>query len=91
MMLSPESTVAEIAAAAPATIAVFQRHNIDFCCGGKIPLAQACRARDLSVDAVLTDLHEAVAPAGPEPNWNDASLTALVAHIHHRYHEPLRQ
>jgi regulator of cell morphogenesis and NO signaling len=91
MTLTPESTVADIATTAPATISVFQHHHIDFCCGGKIPLAQACHARGLDVDAVLTDLRAAVAPAAAEPNWNDASLTALVSHIQQRYHEPLRQ
>jgi regulator of cell morphogenesis and NO signaling len=91
MTMTPGSTVAEIAAAAPATIAVFQQHKIDFCCGGKIPLAQACRARGLSVDAVLTELAEAIAPPAAEPNWSEASLAALVDHIQHRYHQPLRQ
>jgi regulator of cell morphogenesis and NO signaling len=91
MTMTPESTVADIAATAPATIPIFQQHHIDFCCGGKIPLAQACRARGLDVDAVLTDLRAAVAPAPAEPNWNEASLTALVRHIQPHYHEPLRR
>ena len=91
MTLTPESVVAEIATAAPATIHVFQQHHIDFCCGGKIPLVQACRARSLDVDTVLTDLRAALAPAPLEPNWNDASLTTLVRHIQERYHEPLRR
>jgi regulator of cell morphogenesis and NO signaling len=90
MTLTSESTVADIATTSPATISVFQHHHIDFCCGGKIPLAQACQARGLDVDAVLTDLRAAVAPAAAEPNWNDASLTALIGHIQQRYHEPLR-
>jgi regulator of cell morphogenesis and NO signaling len=91
MTLTPDSTVADIATAAPATIAVFQRHHIDFCCGGKVPLAEACRARSLNVDSVLTDLQAAVAPAPVEPNWNEVSLTALIEHIQQRYHEPLRR
>jgi regulator of cell morphogenesis and NO signaling len=91
MTFTPESTVAEIATAAPVSIAVFQRHHIDFCCGGKIPLAQACQARDLSVDAVLSEILAAVAPPPLEPNWNDARLTALIDHIQRTYHAPLRQ
>jgi regulator of cell morphogenesis and NO signaling len=91
MTLTPESTVAEIAAASPATIAVFQHHHIDFCCGGKIPLEQACRARSLDVDAVLADLRTAVAPPAAEPDWNVAPLRDLIGHIQRRYHEPLRR
>jgi regulator of cell morphogenesis and NO signaling len=90
MTLTTESTVADIATTAPATISVFQQHHIDFCCGGRIPLSQACRDRGLDVDAVLTDLKAALAPPAAEPNWNDASLTALVGHIQQRYHETLR-
>jgi regulator of cell morphogenesis and NO signaling len=90
MMLTPESTVAEIATAAPAAIAVFQQHQIDFCCGGRVPLAQACRARGLDVDDVLAELRAAVTPADAEPNWADASATALVRHIQKRYHDRLR-
>jgi regulator of cell morphogenesis and NO signaling len=91
MTLTSESTVAEIATAAPATIAVFQQHHIDFCCGGKIPLSEACQARGLSVDAVLTDLRAAVAPSSAEPDWNTAPLADLVSHIQQRFHEPLRR
>jgi len=91
MTMTSESTVADIAATAPATIPVFQQHKIDFCCGGRIPLVEACRSRGLDVDTVLTELRQAVAPPGAEQNWNEASLTALVDHIQRRYHQPLRE
>lgn len=90
MLITPDTTVADIATAAPATIAVFQRHQIDFCCGGRVPLAEACAAKGLDTDAVLGDLRTSTAPAVAEPNWSDASLTALVHHIQQRYHVPLR-
>ena len=89
MTIAPEMTVAAIATVAPATIRVFQQHHIDFCCGGKIPLAQACEARGVDVEALLAELRTAEAPR-PETSWNEASLTALVQHIQTRYHEPLR-
>jgi regulator of cell morphogenesis and NO signaling len=89
MTIAPEMTVAAIATGAPATIRVFQQHRIDFCCGGKIPLAQACEAHGVDVDAILAELRTAEAPR-PETSWNEASLTALVQHIQTRYHEPLR-
>jgi regulator of cell morphogenesis and NO signaling len=89
MTIAPEMTVAAIATVAPATIRVFQQHHIDFCCGGKIPLAQACEAHGVDVEALLAELRTAEAPR-PEASWNDASLTALIQHIQARYHEPLR-
>jgi regulator of cell morphogenesis and NO signaling len=90
MMIRPETTVAEIATATPETIRVFQQHHIDFCCGGKIPLEAACKARGLDIDLILTDLRSALTPAAAQPNWADASLKALVEHIQRQYHAPLR-
>jgi regulator of cell morphogenesis and NO signaling len=90
MTLTPDLTVAEIATSAPGTIPVFQHHHIDFCCGGREPLARVCAARGLDVDAVLAELRAAVVPA-PEPaNWTEVGLTLLITHIQTRYHEPLR-
>lgn len=91
MTITPETTVADIAVATPAAIRVFQQHQIDFCCGGKIPIAQACRTRGLDVDTVLTELRALTEPPAAEPNWADASLSLLVAHIQRRFHQPLRE
>jgi len=90
MTIAPETTVAEIVTSAPATIRIFQDHQIDYCCGGRIPLAQACTARGLDIGALLQELQAAVAPSSREPVWANESLTALVRHIQARYHEPLR-
>ncbi len=90
MTITPETTVAEIATSAPATIRIFQQHQIDYCCGGKIPLTQACTAAGLEVDALMTELQTALAPDSPVPEWTSATLRALIQHIQARYHEQLR-
>ena len=91
MQITPDTTVADIATAAPATIRVFQQHRIDFCCGGKVPLSQACAAKGLSTDRLLGELRTATSPDTVERNWSDAPLTALVEHIQERYHAHLRE
>jgi regulator of cell morphogenesis and NO signaling len=90
MQITPDMTVAAIATAAPATIRVFQQHQIDFCCGGKVALDQACAAKGLCAESLLGELRAAVMPAPDQVDWSDASLTALVRHIQHRYHTHLR-
>lgn len=90
MTLTSDLTVAEIATTAPATIPVFQHHHIDFCCGGKEPLARVCQARGLDVNAMMAELRAALAPAVEQTNWAEVSLTLLITHIQTRYHEPLR-
>jgi regulator of cell morphogenesis and NO signaling len=91
MQIRPDTLVAEIATAAPATIKVFQRHHIDFCCGGKIPLAEACAGHALDTDAVLGELRAVQATAEDGIDWRQRPLAELVAHIQARYHEPLRE
>lgn len=87
--LRATETVGEIAARYPATVRVFQKHNIDFCCGGKLPLQDACEAEGVAAEAVLQELEGVLAPAGREtPDWNHAPLSELTAHIvrtHHQY------
>lgn len=90
MIITSDATVADIATAAPATIAVFQQHHIDFCCGGRLPLAQVCADRGLDADLLVTQLVAAATPATAEPSWSDATLSALIRHIQQRYHAHLR-
>jgi regulator of cell morphogenesis and NO signaling len=91
MLITPDTTVADIATAAPATIRVFQQHRIDFCCGGKVPLSHACAAKGLSTDRMLGELRTATEPQTVERNWSDEPLTTLVHHIQERYHAHLRE
>jgi regulator of cell morphogenesis and NO signaling len=73
----------------PSSIRVFEQYGIDYCCGGREPLAEACAARDIQVDAVIAALE--VAATGPisiAEDWSKASLESLSAHIvatHHAY------
>ncbi len=53
------STVNEILARYPATIAVFNRFGIDSCCGGGVPIADAARRDGVDFDALLAALREA--------------------------------
>ncbi len=54
------STVNELVARYPATIAVFNRFGIDSCCGGAVPIADAARREGADCDALLTALREVV-------------------------------
>ncbi len=89
--VSPETHVAAIARQHPATIMVFERHRIDFCCGGKRPLAEACAELGLEETRVLAELEAAAAGPQPERDWSDADPIELVGHIVARYHQTLRR
>ncbi len=71
------------------TAAVFQKYGLDFCCGGGVPVEQACREKQIDATAVLDEV-DAVVASGPsgEPNVNDWELDFLADYIvqnHHRY------
>jgi regulator of cell morphogenesis and NO signaling len=86
------STLAELAVTEPAAARVFYRHGLDFCCSGRRPLADACRAKGLDADAILAELaaerHDAEADA---TRWDQRPLAELVDHIVVRYHSTLRR
>jgi len=90
MIISPDTEIAQIAASDPATIKVFQQHRIDFCCGGRIPLAEACARRGIDPDVLLGELRAVERSVDAMPDWDTASLTLLIEHIQTTYHTPLR-
>lgn len=89
MDITPSSHVSDIVTAAPATIAVFQRHEIEFCCGGHVPLQTVCDHEGLDVERMIEELTAAIQPFDETGDWTRAPLAELVAHIQATYHEPL--
>jgi regulator of cell morphogenesis and NO signaling len=86
-------TVREIAIHNPATVRVFESLGIDYCCGGKRPLAEACERAGVSVAQALKLLAD-VGPESSSPEgraWGDASFRDLIDHIVARHHVYVRQ
>ncbi len=88
-----ELTVGEMVVENPSRARVFERFGIDYCCGGKIPLAEACAKRGANLEAVLEALRksEANVSPGPEKDWSRESMTSLVDHIIATHHTYLRE
>lgn len=85
-----QETVGTLAAARPRSVRVFQRHHIDFCCGGDRPLAEACAERGLDPAVVLAEIEaEEAKSATQDRRWTDAPLPELIDHIVARHHRPL--
>ncbi|TVQ30203.1 MAG: iron-sulfur cluster repair di-iron protein [Phycisphaeraceae bacterium] len=85
-------TVGEIVAESPAAARVFERHAIDYCCGGNIPLSTACERRGAPLDKVLHELEEALAtgPAADDTDWRRRSMSDLIDHIESTHHARMR-
>ena len=48
-MINAGSTLRAIALERPATIRVFERLQLDYCCGGNRPLSEACAQKAIDV------------------------------------------
>ena len=90
MHITPETHIADIAAASPGTIRVFQRHAIDFCCGGKRPLSEVCSEQGLEYRDLVGELEAAGTSGSDDRDWTRAPLGDLIDHIVWHYHESLR-
>jgi regulator of cell morphogenesis and NO signaling len=74
----------------PSATRVLLRHGLDFCCGGKQTLAEACSRAGLSLEGVLSEL-AALAPDHGERRWDVAPIPELIQHILDVYHAPLEE
>jgi regulator of cell morphogenesis and NO signaling len=72
------------------TADVFRKYGIEYCCGGKWPLAIACEMKGADFSAVYEDLEKAIrnvhVPATTDfSNWSINFLTDYIVNIHHEY------
>jgi len=85
-------TVRDIAANSLAAVRVFEKFGIDYCCGGKRPLADVCRDKGYDTESVQSELDAAMAGAPPEErDWSTAPLADLADHIVGTHHAYLRR
>lgn len=92
MMEFAVRTVGELAVDVPASIRVFEAWKIDYCCGGKTPLPDACATAGKSVEEFVAQLmRAATGPEGAVRDWSGASLTTIASNIVKSYHDYTRE
>lgn len=90
--INKTSSVGQLVAQRPMLACVLEQYGIDYCCGGKISLEEACRKKGLNVAELMEKLIAADSkPQSTERDWTIASLKDLINHIINTYHQPLRQ
>lgn len=90
--ITPETLVGEIVRAFPVRSRIFENLGIDYCCGGKKSLGEACKAKGLdpaTVAAMLSALDNAGQETQADPDT--LTLTALCDHIERVHHGYLRE
>ena len=87
MVITSETQVRDIAVEYPTAIPVLERFGIDFCCGGKHTLAEACTKRDVNLAPVLEELERQQENTNvPETDWQNAPLKDLAGYIVSKHH-----
>ncbi len=92
MQVDVSKTVRELAVELPCATGVFEKLGIDYCCGGKRPLEEACELAGVPFEAVTGALAQAHADEARRQesrrDWSAAPLADLIAYIcevHHGY------
>ena len=83
-----QQAIGQIAVDLPGATAIFRRLKLDFCCGGQIPLAQACEQKNLSTAEVLDELARLDRPA---VQTTPQSPNDMIDHILERFHAVHRE
>lgn len=86
---SSSSTLGAIVAEDYRAATVLERFGLDFCCGGKRTLEEACEHRTVEVEAVLAALAELGTGSAqheiPDDTWAADELTRYIVRRHHAY------
>ncbi|HAZ12715.1 MAG: iron-sulfur cluster repair di-iron protein [Bdellovibrionales bacterium GWA2_49_15] len=87
-----ELTIGEIVADDYRTAAVFDKHKIDFCCGGNIAIAVACKTNGIDLDLITRELALVkTAPIDRSQNYGAWELPFLADYIINTHHSYLKE
>lgn len=73
------------------TASVFKQYGLDFCCGGKEPLGEACEKNNVDKAEIVSELQRIVAqPAAGMPRFREWSTDLLIEYIKQNHHSYVR-
>jgi regulator of cell morphogenesis and NO signaling len=87
-----DKTIGEIVAADFRTATVFEKHGIDFCCGGQVPLATACTEKAIDLAVITSELAALQSePVDRNHNYSSWALPFLADYIVNTHHAWLKE
>lgn len=88
-MFTPTQSLADLALAVPSASRVFRKHRLDFCCGGKKSIAEACRDKGLDAESILQEIAAEAIEA--DTDYATRPLGEVIDHILVKYHDAHRR
>ena len=86
-----DQSLGQLARSVPGATAIFHKHQLDFCCGGKKSLRDAANDRELNLDMLAAELQVLQSLQPAEQEWVNVPDIELIEHILTRYHDVHRQ
>lgn len=81
-------TLSEIVTQNFKAAAVFEKYKLDFCCGGKKPISEACREKGLNSSDIYNELKGITETGSRTDNYDEWEADFLIDYIinnHHAY------
>lgn len=85
-----KQTVGEIVTEDFRTAGVFKKYGLDFCCGGKKTLSDACERKGLDVNLLLAEIDNLSEKKSDHHNYNEWSPSFLADYIINNHHHYVR-
>jgi len=82
-------TIAQVVTEDISKASVFKKYKLDFCCGGGISIAEACKKNNIDAQQLVSELYAVnIAGKSQNLNFNDFEIPFLIDYIvnvHHKY------
>lgn len=72
-------------------IPVFEKYNLDFCCGGKKTLEAACKEKNISLQDVIVEIENGARPGLSGARFEGMNAEQLIGYILMHHHFYVRQ
>lgn len=92
MKISNETIVGEIVKLNYKAASLLEENNIDYCCGGRVTISQACSTAGIDSQKLITKLDALLVQNDPEARYIDnLNLEELCRYIVKRHHNYVRE
>jgi regulator of cell morphogenesis and NO signaling len=83
-----DTTVAQLAISRPGALGIFEKYNIDYCCGGHRSLEEACQRIGLDPARIRQEIYQStddISQVLRTERWSSSMLIDFIIQNHHGY------
>jgi regulator of cell morphogenesis and NO signaling len=92
MEINTSTIVSDIVRSNFKTAQLFEKNSINFCCGGGISIAEACKNANIDVNELLSEIEQVMLESDPDARFVEGlALDELTDYIVKRHHSYVRE